>query len=63
MEEFPDFGFIAKTMIQSYGNRVLQVIERRVADRSRDGKTERARFWWRVGLAVREIRPDAIPID
>jgi hypothetical protein len=58
MDEGVDFGFMAKKMIQSHGNRALQVIERRVADRSRAGRTELARFWWRVGLAIRAIRPD-----
>jgi hypothetical protein len=50
MDEAPDFGFIAKKMIQSHGERAMQVIERRVADRSRDGNTKSARFWWRVAL-------------
>jgi hypothetical protein len=58
MDEEPDFGFIAKIMIQSHGDRALQVIERRVAERSRDGNIKMARFWWCVALAIREIRPD-----
>jgi hypothetical protein len=58
MEAEPDFALVADVMIQSYGTRTLQVIERRVADNSRDGNIEMARFWWRVGLAARERDPD-----
>jgi hypothetical protein len=58
MDESPDFHLVAKVMIESYGTRTLQVIERRVADNSRDGNIERGQFWWRVALAIREIRPD-----
>jgi hypothetical protein len=54
MDQDTDFALVADVMLQAYGTRTLEVIQRRVADNSRDGNIEAARFWWRVALAIRE---------